>query len=210
MLIRAVSREVCNRETSPSLVIPPLLETFLIRIRSSSWFSTVNRDVTKRQRRVESDFALLVEKVSSMAGRPHKGDRVLLQTRPHPEVARLVETRQRDAGVSSLSQYIADVLALHVGRRELSVELGSCEQPLIEHIPAVQASACAVERPLLQTRPFRVVWEDIHRMQFEAGVSSVSRYTADVLARHVGRPDLILEFMRDKSLPQQEELPLAM
>lgn len=168
-------------------------------------------DGTKHLRRVESDFALRVEKVFSMAGRPHKGDRVLLQTRAHPEVAQLVEARQRDAGVSSLSQYIADVLALHTGRPELSVELGSSEPPLIEHITVVHSgTACAAERPLLQTRPFRVVWEDIHRLQFEAGVSSVSRYTADVLARHVGRPDLVVELMRDKSLPHQEELPLAM
>lgn len=146
-----------------------------------------------------------------MAGRPHKGDRVLLQTRPHPEVAQLIEIRQRNAGVSSLSQYIADVLAIHAGRPELSVELGNRETPLIDHIadaPGVYSGAA--ERPLLQTRPFRAVWEDIHRMQLEAGVSSASRYAADVLARHVDRPDLVIELTSDESLPYQEELPLAM
>lgn len=146
-----------------------------------------------------------------MAGRPHKGDRVLLQTRPHPEVARLVEARQRNSGVSSLSQYIADVLALHAGRPELAIELATGEQPLIEHLPDEAPNARRnPDRPLLQTRPYRLVWEDIHRLQCEAGVSSVSRFTADVLAFHVGRPDLVVELSRNHALPQQEELPLAM
>ncbi|RFZ07560.1 hypothetical protein DSM43518_03302 [Mycobacterium marinum] len=149
-----------------------------------------------------------------MAGRPHKGDRVLLQTRPHRRVAELVEQRRHCAGVSSLSQYIADVLAVHAGRPDLVVELGhgaDLELPIID-IPTHLSggTSAASDRPLLQARPYRTIWEAIHRMQCGAGVTSVSRYVADVLALHVGREDLVVELVRDTSLSQQEELPLAM
>ncbi|RDH75458.1 toxin-antitoxin system [Mycolicibacterium moriokaense] len=50
-----------------------------------------------------------------------------MQTRPHREVWREVHDRQRAAGVSSVSQYVADVLAIHVGREDLVVELGRRE-----------------------------------------------------------------------------------
>jgi hypothetical protein len=63
-----------------------------------------------------------------MAGRPHKGDRVLLQTRPHREVWEAIHTEARKAGASSVSQYVADVLALHLGREDLVVELGRKEE----------------------------------------------------------------------------------
>lgn len=63
-----------------------------------------------------------------MAGRPHKGDRVLLQTRPHREVWDAIRARAREAGASSVSQYVADVLAMHVGKDDLVVELGRKEE----------------------------------------------------------------------------------
>lgn len=63
-----------------------------------------------------------------MAGRPHKGDRVLLQTRPHREVWDQINEEARKSGASSLSQYVADVLAAHVGRDDLVVELGRNEE----------------------------------------------------------------------------------
>jgi len=59
------------------------------------------------------------------------------------------------------------------------------------------------ERVLLQTRPARPVWEAVHTLSAQAGVS-VSQYVADVLAAHVGRPDLVRE------VGQREVLPLAM
>jgi hypothetical protein len=57
---------------------------------------------------------------------------------------------------------------------------------------------------LLQSRPPRPVWEAVHVRAAAAGVS-VSQYLADMLALHVGRPDLVREL--DK---RQEGLPLAM
>jgi hypothetical protein len=65
-----------------------------------------------------------------MPGRPHKGDRVLLQTRPHRTVWEKIHEQTREAGVSSVSQYVADVLAMHIGRPDLVVELGREEEGL--------------------------------------------------------------------------------
>lgn len=57
-----------------------------------------------------------------MVGRPHKGDRVLLQSRPAREVWYAVRIAASEAGVS-VSQYVADLLAQHVGRPDLVREL---------------------------------------------------------------------------------------
>lgn len=137
-----------------------------------------------------------------MAGRPHKGDRVLLQARPFREVLDLVVTRQRDAGVSSLSQYIADVLAIHVGRDDLIAEL-DYQRSLLRRDPGPASEVHTGRRVLVQTRPHRMVWLAVHTLQGQAGVSSVSQYVGDVLAAHVGRDDLVAE------LGHKEGLPLA-
>lgn len=53
------------------------------------------------------------------AGRPSKGDRHLLATRPPRLVADLIIERANQAG-ASYSEYIAAVLADHVGHPELA------------------------------------------------------------------------------------------
>lgn len=141
-----------------------------------------------------------------MAGRPHKGDRALLQARPFDEVLDLVIGRQHAAGVKELSPYIADVLALHVGRRDLVVELGQEQQGMLvdpDSSPTKPRTYRRV-RTLVQTRPHREVWLAVHERQKATGVSSVSQYVADVLALHVDREDLVVE------LGLKEGLPLAM
>ncbi|CQD23324.1 hypothetical protein BN000_05815 [Mycobacterium europaeum] len=144
-------------------------------------------------------------------GRPHKGERALLQTRPWLEVTALVQDRQKSAGVSSLSQYIADVLAIHVGRPHLAVEVGNHPQlPLADDDTGESRTGPPTRGPLLQTRPLLEVWQEVHRMQREAGVKSAALYVADALALHVGRPDLVVELGRNRELPLGEELPLAM
>lgn len=62
-------------------------------------------------------------------GQPHKGDRVLLQTRPRREVWEALHLAARAAG-TSVSQYVADVLAIHVGHPELVRELDKEVLPL--------------------------------------------------------------------------------
>lgn len=71
-----------------------------------------------------------------MPGRQHKGDRVLLAARPHREVWNLITQRAGAAGLP-LSQYVADVLAQHVGRDDLVAALGAprAEQPQQEELP---------------------------------------------------------------------------
>lgn len=138
-----------------------------------------------------------------MAGRRHKGDRALIQTRPFDEVLNLVIGRQRAAGIKELSPYVADVLAIHVGREDLVAELGQREPlPLDQDVEGQAAPYPA--RTLVQTRPHREVWEAVHERQKSTGVSSVSQYVADVLAMLVGREDLVVE------LGRKEGLPLAM
>lgn len=146
-------------------------------------------------------------------GRKHKGDRLLLQTRPHPYVVARVEERRRRLHISSLSQYIADVLALHVGRPQLAMELGRTDElPLVDPPapPSREPAGGCAARPVVQTRPYRAVWNDIHRLKSESGATSVSQYVADILAIHVGCPDLVTEVGRKHELPLGEGLPLAM
>ena len=59
-------------------------------------------------------------------------------------------------------------------------------------------------RVLIQSRPLRPVWEAVHAKAAAAGLP-VSQYLADLLALHVGRPDLVRELGN-----REEELPLAM
>jgi predicted HicB family RNase H-like nuclease len=54
---------------------------------------------------------------------PHKGPRRLVQTRIPEEVYAELVRRAREAGTST-SQYIADSMALSVGRDDLVWELG--------------------------------------------------------------------------------------
>jgi len=60
------------------------------------------------------------------------------------------------------------------------------------------------DRVLIQGRPLRPVWEDVHARAAAAGLP-VSQYLADLLAIHVGRPDLVAKLGRG-----EEGLPLAM
>ncbi|QNI15346.1 toxin-antitoxin system [Mycobacterium kubicae] len=62
--------------------------------------------------------------------RPTKGDRKVVMVRPPRIVAERLEQRWRAAGASSLSQYLADLLAVHVGLPELAAELNRVEEVL--------------------------------------------------------------------------------
>ncbi|WP_262490919.1 hypothetical protein [Mycobacterium simiae] len=139
-----------------------------------------------------------------MAGRPHKGDRALLQTRPFDAVLDLVVRRQHATGVKALSQYVADVLAIHVGREDLVAELRLKQGLPLDGDSVVAPRPYPGRRTLVQTRPHREVWVAVHQRQRRTGVSSVSQYVADILAIHVGREDLVVE------LGRKEGLPLAM
>lgn len=57
---------------------------------------------------------------------PHKGDRVLIASRPLRDVYDGVQQRAAARGVS-ISQYTADVLANHIGREDLVRDLDKRE-----------------------------------------------------------------------------------
>ena len=60
---------------------------------------------------------------------PHKGERVLVAARPPQAVYDVVRQRATQRGIS-ISQYVADLLAIHVGRPDLVRELGRVEEVL--------------------------------------------------------------------------------
>ena len=63
--------------------------------------------------------------------RESKGDRVSGHTiRPPREVSERLKKKVADAGVSSLSQYVADLLAIHVGLPHLVRELNTDKEVL--------------------------------------------------------------------------------
>ncbi len=133
-------------------------------------------------------------------GQPHKGDRLLLQSTQSPLAVReAVHARATASGLPD-SQYLADVLALHVGRPDLVRDLD--KQGGLDLSPDPLPSPSSVP-PLLQTRPPRPVWEAVRARAASAGLSA-AQYLADVVALHVGRPDLV------RNLGKGEGLPLAM
>ncbi|WP_241777330.1 toxin-antitoxin system [Mycobacterium intracellulare] len=60
----------------------------------------------------------------------NKGDRAGQTIRPEREVMERVKQRAAAAGVSSVSQYVADLLAVHVGLPHLVRELNRDEEVL--------------------------------------------------------------------------------
>jgi hypothetical protein len=60
------------------------------------------------------------ECMSGRTGRPSKGDRVVLYSRPHREVRAAVEASAARAGYDTISDYVAAVLAQHEGLAALA------------------------------------------------------------------------------------------
>lgn len=137
-------------------------------------------------------------------GQPHKGDRILLQS-PRPTPVELCEAVHARAGMLglSISQYLADVLAIRVGRPDLVRDLGKHERLDLGAEAAPTSWRPPPRTGLLQTRPPRPVWEAVHKLAAEARLSA-AQYLADVAALSVGRPDLAVR------LDKGEGLPLAM
>ena len=60
------------------------------------------------------------EGMSGRTGRPSKGDRVVLYSRPHRKVREAVEASALRAGYDTISDYVAAVLAEHEGLTDLA------------------------------------------------------------------------------------------
>ena len=99
-------------------------------------------------------------------------------------VSPLLVDKVAASGVSSVSQYVADVLAIHVGLPALVCELN--QATLADQAAARTLGPLCGDR--LMIRPHREVSDRLTRMAAEAGYppGRVSPYIADVLAEHVG------------------------
>jgi hypothetical protein len=135
-----------------------------------------------------------------MAGRPSKGDRGAHMVKLHQAVTQRLVRKARRAGASSVSQYTADVLALHVDLPEHVVELN---QTTIAAAPSSRIRKSL--HTSLMVRPHRAVSERLLELAVHGGFPAghVSPYIASVLAAHVGLP----EHARTPS--KEEVLPLA-
>ena len=98
-------------------------------------------------------------------------------------VAPLLVDKVAASGVSSVSQYVADLLAIHVGLPALVREFN---QAAVAHAAARTVAPLRGDR--LMIRPRREVSQRLAHMAADAGYppGRVSPYIADVLAEHVG------------------------
>lgn len=105
--------------------------------------------------------------------------------RAQDDLARHLVERVAATGVSSLSQYVADLLAIHVGLPNLVREL---KTPTVADTPRRAVTPPRSNR--LMIRPERQVSDRLAQMALEAGYppGRVSPYIGDVLAEHVGLP----------------------
>lgn len=94
------------------------------------WSDAVTNPISNRNptatRRVLIQNHAVDGKVSVMPA-PHKGDRLAHTIRPPREVSDALRDEAASHGLS-LSQYVADLLAIHVGRPDLARDLGRPEE----------------------------------------------------------------------------------
>ena len=129
--------------------------------------------------------------------RPSKGDRAYHMVRFHPVVLQRLVEKAAESGASSVSQYGADVLALYVGLPEHVRELNQVPiVPAARKVGGIQGDAYG----RVMIRPHRDVSD---RLAAQTS-GQVPAYIADVLAVHIGMPELA---HKD---PHEEVLPLAM
>jgi len=131
--------------------------------------------------------------------RPSKGDRAAHMVKTHPAVTQRLVEKAAAAGTSSVTQYVADVLALYAGLPQHVRELNS---PSALTVPrALQALRGDIYGRIM-VRPHREVSE---HLAAQAPGHKVPPHIADILSVHVGLP----EHARTLT-PGEEALPLAM
>lgn len=129
--------------------------------------------------------------------RPSKGARAYHMVKLHPEVLSRLAEKTAEAGVSSVSQYGADVLALYVGMPEHVRELNQTA------IATRTRKAESVQGDVYGRIMVRPHVEVSDRLAHQATGPLVA-FIADILTVHVGMPKLV----RTRNVA--EVLPLAM
>lgn len=135
--------------------------------------------------------------------RPSKGDRGAHMVKIHPAVTQCLVEKAEGEGSSSVSQYIADVLALYVGLPEHVRELNQTPIVATRKLDALRGDS----RDRIMIRPYREVSERLARQASQncSGPRQVAPHIADILAAHVGLPEHVRNHNRI-----EEALPLAM
>ncbi|ETA90029.1 hypothetical protein O983_26190 [Mycobacterium avium 09-5983] len=135
---------------------------------------------------------------------PSKGDRGAHMVKNHPAVTQRLIAMAEEAGSSSMSQYIADVLALYVGLPEHVRELNQLPIGATRKLDGLRGDS---RDNRIMTRPHREVSERLAQQAAQHGPprGQVAPYIADILALHVGLP----EYVRTIDCVE-EVLPLAM
>jgi hypothetical protein len=114
----------------------------------------------------------------------------------HPDVTQRLVEKAGAAGSSTLTQYVADVLALYVGLPQHVRELNA---PVAITVTRNVAAIRGDRDGRIMVRPYREVSE---RLTAEAPGHKVSPHIADILSIHVG--------LREHARTHVEEvLPLA-
>ncbi|OBF24961.1 hypothetical protein A5725_06120 [Mycobacterium kubicae] len=129
--------------------------------------------------------------------RPSKGDRAAHMVKTHPAVTQRLVDKASEAGASSVSQYVADVLALYVGLPQHVRELNQIPIIATRKVDALRGDT----HGRIMIRPHREVSE---KLASQTG-GQVTAYVADILAVHVNLPQHIRTPDRI-----EEVLPLAM
>lgn len=112
-------------------------------------------------------------------GQPHKGDRLLIAVRVDIPVWAAAVAAAENSG-TSLSQYVADRLAIHVGRPDLVSTRPNKSQQRLRRVPATTTNG----RVYILTRPPREIGLTIHSEAKASGISA-SQYVANLLAELV-------------------------
>ena len=132
-------------------------------------------------------------------GRPHLGPRDVVTARLAAAVYDAIGAAAATHGID-LSKYLADVIAEHVGRPDLMRWLDQGLLPLMP--PRRNSEGDNGIRDHLTIRLPVPVRKAVEAAAAQHGIDR-STYLADVIAEHVGRPDLMRRL-------GQEVMPLAM
>lgn len=130
--------------------------------------------------------------------RPSKGDRGAHMVKMHPAVTQRLVTKAEAAGSSSVSQYVADALALYIGLPEHVRELNHMPIVAPRKLEALRGDS----RDRIMVRPHRDVSERLAHQASQncSSTGQLAPYIADILAAHVGLPEHVRKLKRNEEV----------
>ena len=131
---------------------------------------------------------------------PHKGAREQILAPVAEVVAARLKQIQLEYGISSVSQFAADLLAIALGQRHAVRELDQQVLPLLAGAPA--GCPHSASRVYIKVRVVDAVAGRLRALATDHATNP-SQASADLLAIAVGRPELVRDL-------NKEVMPLAM